>query len=118
MTDVEMKDAKTKGDVKDDVEIPPLSPVAEMKSNVALIERAVSTLEPRFTIRVLRSLTALRKRLDDKALCDAVSEVYSQGALVNRTHGFTVLINSRSSGHVVSGLVAPWRARSRRIYGS
>jgi len=78
MADVEMKDAKTKGDVKDDVEIPPLSPVAEMKSNVVLIERAVSTLEPRFTIRVLRSLTALRKRLDDKALCDAVSEVYSQ----------------------------------------
>lgn len=83
MADVEMKDAKTKGDVKDAVETPPLSPVAEMKSNVALIERAVSTLEPRFTIRVLRSLTALRKRLDDKALCDAVSDVYSQGALVN-----------------------------------
>jgi hypothetical protein len=42
----------------------------------------VSTLEPRFTIRVLRSLTALRKRLDDKALCDAVSEVYTQGMYV------------------------------------
>lgn len=118
MADVEMKDARTKGDVKDDAETPPLSPVAEMKSNVALIERAVSTLEPRFTIRVLRSLTALRKRLDDKALCDAVSEVYSQGALVNASHRFAVLMNSRSSGQVVSTLVPPWRARSRRIHGS
>src|SRR5579863_4544771 len=113
MADVEMKDEKTKVDAKDGVTTPPLSPVAEMKSNVALIERAVSTLEPRFTIRVLRSLTALRKRLDDKALCDAVSEVYSQGALVNASRRFTVLINSRSSGQVVSALLAPWRARSR-----
>jgi len=80
MADVEMKDAKSKADTKDDVATPPLSPVSEIKANVALIERAVSTLEPRFTIRVLRSLTALRKRLDDKALCDAISEVYPQGA--------------------------------------
>ena len=79
MADVEMKDAKSKADAKDDVATPPLSPVSEIKSNVTLIERAVSTLEPRFTIRVLRSLTALRKRLDDKALCDAISEVYPQG---------------------------------------
>jgi 26S proteasome regulatory subunit N3 len=79
MADVEMKDEKTKVDTKDDLATP-LSPVSEIKSNVALIERAVSTLEPRFTIRVLRSLTALRKRLDEKALCDAVSEVYAHGA--------------------------------------
>ncbi|KAI0296401.1 diphenol oxidase-A2 [Russula brevipes] len=82
MADVEMKDAKTNVDAKDDVATPPLSPVAEIKSNVTLIERAVSTIEPRFTIRVLRSLTALRKRLDDKALRDAVSEVYPQDSPV------------------------------------
>ena len=82
MADVEMTDAKSKTDAKDDVATPPLLPVSEIKSNVTLIERAVSTLEPRFTIRVLRSLTALRKRLDDKALCDAISEVYPQGARV------------------------------------
>jgi 26S proteasome regulatory subunit N3 len=82
MADVEMKDAKTKADAKGDVATPPLSPVSEIKSNVSLIERAVSTLEPRFTIRVLRSLTALRKRLDDKAMCDAISEIYPQGAWV------------------------------------
>jgi 26S proteasome regulatory subunit N3 len=78
MADVEMKDAKNKGDAADEAAAPSptASPVSEIKSNVTLIERAVSTLEPWFTIRVLRSLTALRKRLDDKALSDAVLEVY------------------------------------------
>lgn len=82
MADVEMKDAKTKGDTKAEVAAPspPASPISEIKSNVALIERAVSTLEPWCTVRVLRSLTALRKRLDDKALSDAVSEIYPHGA--------------------------------------
>jgi 26S proteasome regulatory subunit N3 len=82
MADVEMKDAKTKGDATDETATPspPPSPVSEIKSNVALIEKAVSTLEPWYTTRVMRSLTALRKRLDDKALSDALSEVYPHGA--------------------------------------
>ena len=58
---------------------PPLTPVAEIKANVALIERAVSTLEPRFTHRVLRTLGALRKKLNDTVLRDAISEVYTLG---------------------------------------
>ncbi len=95
MADVEMKDAKSKVDAKDDVATSQLSPVSEIKSNVTLIERAVSTLEPRFTIRVLRSLTALRKRLDDKALCDAISEVYPQGKQVLAFRRFSVLIDCR-----------------------
>ena len=57
----------------------PLSPVAEIKANVVLIERAVSTLEPRFAHRVLRSLSHLRKKLDDKVLQEAVQEVYTTG---------------------------------------
>jgi len=54
----------------------PPTPTAEIKSNIALIGRAVADLEPRFTHRVLRSLTALRKRLDNKILHDAVEENY------------------------------------------
>jgi hypothetical protein len=111
MADVEMKDAKSKVDAKDDIATPPLSPVSEIKSNVTLIERAISTLEPRFTIRVLRSLTALLKRLDDKALCDAVS-------LKVCGRGFSVLINCRFSGQVVSALMAPRFTCSRRVHGS
>jgi 26S proteasome regulatory subunit N3 len=93
MTDVEMKPAeeKTKDDKKEEKKDekkeegkkeetkPPPSPVADIKSNIALIERAVSTLEPRFTHRVLRTLTSLRKRIDDKVLRDAIEELYPKG---------------------------------------
>ncbi|KAG6330713.1 hypothetical protein ID866_8376 [Astraeus odoratus] len=56
-----------------------LSPTAEIKLNVTLIDRAVVELEPRFTHRVLRSLTALRKRTDDKVLRSAIEENYPAG---------------------------------------
>ena len=96
MADVEMKPAEEKtkddkkGEEKKDGEKedgkkednkPPPSPVADIKSNIALIERAVSTFEPRFTHRVLRTLTALRKRIDDKVLRDAIEELYPKGEL-------------------------------------
>lgn len=62
---------------------PPPTPVAEIKSNVALLERAVTTLEPRFTHRVLRSLNTLRKRLDDTVLRNAVTELYTKGPSIH-----------------------------------
>lgn len=83
MADVEMKPAaETKGakEVKEETKKAPPSPVSEIKSNVALIERAVATLEPRFTHRVLRSLTTLRKKLDDKVLRDAIEEIFPSGS--------------------------------------
>ena len=76
MADVEMKPAgesKEAKEVKQETKKAPPSPTAEIKSNVTLIERAVSTLEPRFTLRVLRTLTTLRKKLDDKVLRDSRS---------------------------------------------
>lgn len=84
MADVEMKaDDALKTDKTEEKKepTPALTPVAEIKANAALIERAVAALEPRFTHRVLRTLTALRKRLDDKALRDAVAEVYPKGTV-------------------------------------
>lgn len=86
MPDVEMKLAEEKGkkdgkkddEKKEEVKVPP-TPVAEIKSNIALIDRAVSTLEPRFTHRVLRTLTSLRKRIDDKVLRDSIEDLYPKG---------------------------------------
>ena len=85
MPDVEMKPADTKTkdekkgeEKKEESKVPP-SPVIEIKSNVALIDRAVFTLEPRFTHRVLRTLTALRKRIDNGVLRDAIEELYPKG---------------------------------------
>ncbi|TFY75365.1 hypothetical protein EWM64_g8646 [Hericium alpestre] len=85
MADVEMKPAddkakkeETKNAEKNKPEPP--TPVAEIKSNAALIEKAVANIEPRFMHRVLRSLAALRKRLNDKVLYDAVNEIFPKGA--------------------------------------
>ncbi|KAJ7686630.1 diphenol oxidase-A2 [Mycena rosella] len=86
MPDVEMKPADKKDDKKDEKKDdkkkeeeppkPPPTPVQEIKFNVVLIERAVATLEPRFAHRVLRTLTTLRKRLDETVLRNAVEEVF------------------------------------------
>lgn len=89
MADVEMKpvDEKPKDEKEGSSEdkektetkkVPP-TPLEEIKANAALIDRAVSTLEPRFTHRVLRTLTSLRKRVDNKVLRDAIIEVYPSG---------------------------------------
>ncbi|GBE84014.1 Probable 26S proteasome regulatory subunit [Sparassis crispa] len=87
MADVEMKPVDKPGDDKpseEEQKLPPPTPVADIKANVALIERAVSTLEPRFTHRVLRSLTALRHRLDARVLRTAVEEVYTNSDSLSR----------------------------------
>lgn len=90
MPDVEMKPANDKAkdvnkdEKKEEETKTPPSPVADIKSNIALIERAVSTLEPRFTHRVLRTLTSLRKRIDEKVLRDTIEELYPKGEYLYR----------------------------------
>lgn len=48
----------------------------EIKQNLTLINRAVHNLEPRFTARVLRTLTGLRKKLYREAIQEVVNDVY------------------------------------------
>jgi hypothetical protein len=92
MPDVEMKPADNKDDKKkkdekkeekkekkEEPPKPPPTPVQEIKYNVVLIERAVATMEPRFAHRALRTLTGLRRRLDDVVLRNAVNEVFVKG---------------------------------------
>ncbi|KAF8524401.1 diphenol oxidase-A2 [Hysterangium stoloniferum] len=87
--DVEMKDAADAKDTeKTSSPAPkpqPLTPAEEIKSNITLIERAVSTLEPRFTHKVLRTLTQLRRRLDEKVLKEAIGDVYAKDGSVKKT---------------------------------
>jgi 26S proteasome regulatory subunit N3 len=61
---------------------PPVSPASEIKANLVLIHRGVTSLEPRFTNRVLRGLTTLRNKLTNTILRDVVSEVYAKGVYV------------------------------------
>ncbi|KXN84058.1 26S proteasome non-ATPase regulatory subunit 3 [Leucoagaricus sp. SymC.cos] len=89
MADVEMKkqDEKKKEEKKEETKTPPPppTPLAEIKANVALIDKAVSTLEPRFTHRVLRSLTALRKRTDPTVLINAVDDIYPKDSATRKS---------------------------------
>ena len=104
MADVEMKPSETKEEKKEEKATAeekksvPLTPVAEIKANVVLIERAVTTLEPRFIHRVLRSLTHLRKKLDNKVLRDAVQAVYIMGAF-SYSSGLLLVVSFVSRFH-------------------
>ncbi|KAF1979946.1 hypothetical protein BU23DRAFT_112107 [Bimuria novae-zelandiae CBS 107.79] len=51
--------------------------VAEIRSNFALLERAVAQFDTRFTLRALRSISSLRKRLTDRVLCTVIVVTYS-----------------------------------------
>lgn len=88
MADIEMKPAedvpvkdedKNKKEESEEKKPAPLTPVEEIKANAALLEKAVASLEPRFTHRVLRTLTALRKKIDDSVLRTAINEIYAKG---------------------------------------
>ena len=48
----------------------------EIKSNFALLERAVSQFDPRFSLRVLRSIPAVRQHLTSDVLSQIVIEAY------------------------------------------
>jgi len=100
MPDVEMKpstdkkpeekpeDKKDKKEDKKEEQKPtPVPPEVEIKNNAVLIDRAVATLEPRFTHRVLRTLTALRKRVTADVLRTAIERIYTKGTPYSLTHG-------------------------------
>ena len=115
MPDVEMKptedklsDKKSEEDQKDQKPSPP-SPLTEIKNNVALLERAVSTLEPRFTHRVLRTLTALRKRINDTVLREAVELFYAKGDFLNLYYSF-ILLNKYHIDNATKETLLSWLA--------
>lgn len=54
--------------------------LVEVKANQVLIDRAVATIEDRFTARVLRTLTTLRKRLDASNLAQIIDNTYGSSS--------------------------------------
>ncbi|CAE7157761.1 unnamed protein product [Rhizoctonia solani] len=75
MTDTKPKDS-TEPEKPTETTPAPISVGAEIRANLALLDRAVSTVEPRFTVRVLRNLTGLRKKLNADHLREAASSAY------------------------------------------
>jgi 26S proteasome regulatory subunit N3 len=48
----------------------------DIKNNFALLERAVTQFDPRFTLRVLRSISSIRKHITADVLAQVITETY------------------------------------------
>ncbi|KXJ90307.1 putative proteasome regulatory particle subunit [Microdochium bolleyi] len=68
--DVDEEDLEVKVD-------PVVQAISDIKSNFALLDRAVTLFDARFTLRALRSISSLRKRLTPDILAQAISETFS-----------------------------------------
>lgn len=49
---------------------------ADIRNNFSLLERAVAHFDPRFTLRVLRSISSMRKHLTSDVLAEVIVETY------------------------------------------
>ncbi|KAK4192281.1 proteasome regulatory subunit C-terminal-domain-containing protein [Podospora australis] len=77
--DVEDGDVAMDVDNADDGEAkvdPVVQTLSDVKSNFALLDRAVVLFDARFTLRALRSISSIRKRLTPDILAQAISEAY------------------------------------------
>jgi 26S proteasome regulatory subunit N3 len=56
-----------------------------IKANFSLLERAVSQFDPRFTLRVLRSISSIRKQLSADMLAQVISDIYAPSNLMAKS---------------------------------
>jgi len=73
--DVVMDDSSKPDDGEDKVD-PVAQTVTDIKSNFALLDRAVALFDARFTLRALRSISSIRKRLTPDILAQVIAETY------------------------------------------
>lgn len=55
---------------------PLLLPTIDIKTNFTLLERAVTHFDPRFTLRVLRSISSMRKHITPEVLAEVIVDTY------------------------------------------
>ncbi|KAI1453907.1 proteasome regulatory subunit C-terminal-domain-containing protein [Annulohypoxylon moriforme] len=61
-----------------EVKVDPITQaITDIKSNFALLDRAVALFDARFTLRALRSISSLRKRLTPDILAQVIAETFS-----------------------------------------
>ncbi len=60
-------------------------PCTDIKANFVLLERAVAQFDARFTLRVLRSMSSVRKHLSPDLLAQVITETYSSNNPVAKT---------------------------------
>lgn len=54
---------------------------ADIKTNFTLLERAVTHFDPRFTLRVLRSISSMRKFITPEVLAEVIVDTYPASSL-------------------------------------
>ncbi|PTU21969.1 hypothetical protein P175DRAFT_0515992 [Aspergillus ochraceoroseus IBT 24754] len=54
--------------------------IQDIKINFTLLERAVAHFDPRFTLRVLRSISSMRKQITSDVIAEVVTETYPQSS--------------------------------------
>ncbi|KAG9251128.1 26S proteasome non-ATPase regulatory subunit 3 [Emericellopsis atlantica] len=70
--DVEMGGEEDKVEEVD----PAVQAVTDIKSNFALLDRAVALFDPRFSLRALRSISLIRKRLTPDIIAQAIADSF------------------------------------------
>ncbi|KAH8428983.1 proteasome regulatory particle lid subunit RPN3 [Aspergillus melleus] len=55
---------------------PKTKAIQDIKTNFSLLERAVAHFDPRFTLRVLRSISSMRKHITSDVLAEIIVETY------------------------------------------
>ncbi|CAI7678805.1 unnamed protein product [Penicillium pancosmium] len=74
--DVTMEGAED-DDAEAEPEIDPTTKaIQDIKTNFTLLERAVAHFDPRFTLRVLRSISSMRKHITPEVLAEVIVETY------------------------------------------
>ncbi|CAK7208360.1 26S proteasome non-ATPase regulatory subunit [Sporothrix curviconia] len=75
--DVAMADDDASAEEEDAVKIDPVvQTIADIKSNFALFERAVALFDARFSLRAMRSISSIRKRLAPDILARVITETF------------------------------------------
>ncbi|CAD6502928.1 BgTH12-02602 [Blumeria graminis f. sp. triticale] len=64
---------------------PTIKVVADIKSSFPLLERAVTLFDARFTLRALRSISSIRKRLSPDILAQVIIETYPPNSAVAKS---------------------------------
>ncbi|KAE8342929.1 hypothetical protein BDV24DRAFT_150195 [Aspergillus arachidicola] len=75
--DVAMEGAEGDESQKPEPEVDPRAKaIQDIKTNFTLLERAVAHFDPRFTLRVLRSISSMRKHITSDVLAEVLVESY------------------------------------------
>ncbi|OJJ43402.1 hypothetical protein ASPZODRAFT_154591 [Penicilliopsis zonata CBS 506.65] len=78
--DVAMEGAEEDAQKTEEVD-PRAKAIQDIKANFTLLERAVTHFDPRFTLRVLRSISSMRKHITPDVLTEVIVETYPASSL-------------------------------------